>query len=193
MKKMSEKISHEECGSQSCYWPCYHRDLQKLDDTGEYMGIPIADQHAGERPNITRSSGRKHSFNVQEKVRDKSAEQITSLISRLESDLRKKVFSDSAKELIEDTRLLTDLKMLAIRVQSRGAILISNLERVKYLTTVRKIIPSVKDVPDDAIIPQFRKFLERLEQEVKNKKEDDLDSKELIKLFLKKERAVQRN
>ena len=154
------------------------------------MGIPIADQHAEEGPNVTRTLGRKRTLNVLEKVRDKTAEQIISLISRLESDLRSKVFSDSAKELIEDTRLLTDLKMLAIHVQSRGAIFISNLERANYLTTVRKIIPSVKDVPDETIIPQFRKFLEMLEQEVKNKKEDDLESKELIKLFLKKEREL---
>ena len=51
----------------------------------------------------------------------------------------------------------------------------------------------VKDVPDETIIPQFRNFLERLEQEVKNKEEADQDSKDLIKLFLKKKRVVQRN
>ena len=50
---------------------------------------------------------------------------------------------------------------------------------------------SFKDVPDETIIPQFWKLLERFV--VKNKEESDLDSKELIKLFLKKERVEQRN
>ena len=45
---------------------------------------------------------------------------------------------------------------------------------------------SFKDVPDETIIPQFWKLLERFV--VKNKEE-----KELIKLFLEKERVEQRN
>ena len=80
--------------------------------------------------------------------------------------------------------------MLAIQVQSRGALLILNHERVKYLETVRKIMPILKDVPDDTIIFQFRQFLERLEQEVKNTEAECLDSKELIKMFLNKDRKL---
>jgi hypothetical protein len=72
-------------------------------------------------------------------------------------------------------------------LRSRGAILISNIEfeRAKYITTLRKIIPSVKVVPDETIILQFEEFLVRLEKVVRNKKNDDLNSKELIKLFIK--------
>ena len=44
----------------------------------------------------------------------------------------------------------------------------------------------VTDAPDETIIPQHRKFLERREQEAKNKEEADQGSKDLIKLFLKK-------
>ena len=45
--------------------------------------------------------------------------------------------------MIEDTRLITDLKTTAVRIKLRGAILISNIERAKYITTLRKIIPSL--------------------------------------------------
>ena len=49
----------------------------------------------------------------------------------------------------------------------------------------------LKMFPDETIIPQFWKLLEKFV--VKNKEEADLDSKDLIKLFLKKERVEQRN
>ena len=45
------------------------------------------------------------------------------------------------------------------RLLYRGALLISNLERAKYLATVRKIIPILKDVPDDTIIFSVEKIL----------------------------------
>ena len=41
-----------------------------------------------------------------------------------------------------------------------------------------------------AIIFQFKKFFERLEQEIKNKKAENADSKELIKMFLNEERKL---
>ena len=50
-------------------------------------------------------------------------------------------------------------------------------------------IISVNEVTDETIIHQFRNFLERLEQEMKNKEEADLDSKEMTKLFLKKKES----
>ena len=66
----------------------------------------------------------------------------------------------------------------------------SNPERVKYLATVRKNIPTIKDVRDETIIFQFKRFFERLEQEIKNKKAENLDSIELIKMFLNEERKL---
>ena len=60
MKKMCETISHEKCNMKSCCWPCYHNDLKNLNDKGEYMEVPICDQHAEVSPNVTRSLGRQH-------------------------------------------------------------------------------------------------------------------------------------
>jgi hypothetical protein len=81
-------------------------------------------------------------------MRDNVSKQVLLLITRLEKDLRDQVFSQSDKEMIEDGKLITDLKITAVRIKLRGAILISNIERAKYsITTLRKIIPSVKEVP----------------------------------------------
>ena len=92
--------------------------------------------------------------------------------------------------MIEDTRLITDLKTTAVRTKSRGANLISNIERAKYITTLRKIIPSIREVPDETIILQFQEFLVRLEHVARNKTNDDLDSKDLIKLFLHSDKEL---
>ncbi|CAB4043622.1 Hypothetical predicted protein, partial [Paramuricea clavata] len=115
--------------------------------------------------------------------------QVLLLITRLDKDFRDQVFSQSDKEMIEDTRLITDLKTTAVRIKLRGAIPISNIEGAKYsITTLRKIILSVNEVPDETIILQFEEFLVRLEQVVRNKKNDDYDSKELMKLFLRSDK-----
>ena len=115
MKKMCETISHEKCNMKSCCWPCYHNDLKNLNDKGEYMEVPICDQHAEVSPNVTRSLGRQHTPNANEAARAKVSERIKSLVNRLEVDLRRCVFPDSAKQMIEHTRLLTDSRCLPFR------------------------------------------------------------------------------
>ena len=190
MKSMSERMNHEKCDAKFCSWPVHHRDLKELDNTGEYMGVPIVDHHDKEVPNVTRSSAKRAHVNNADNVRENVSKQVLLLITRLEKDLRDQVFSQSDKEMIEDTRLITDLKTTAIRTKSRGAILISNIERAKYITTLRKIIPSVREVPDETIILQFQEFLVRLEHVARNKKNDDLDSKDLIKLFLRSDKEL---
>lgn len=91
------------------------------------MGVPIVDHHDEEVPNVTRSLAKRANVNNAGNVRDNVSKQVLLLITRLEKDLRNEVFSQSDKEMIEDTRLITDLKTTAIRTKSRGAILISNI------------------------------------------------------------------
>ena len=134
----------------------YCDDVKKLDDTGEYMGVPIVDYYSEKGPNVTRSSTA--SANQAGNVRDNISKQVMSLISRLESNLRDQVFSDADKVMIEDTRFITDLKTSAIRIKARGSIFILNIAGAKYITTLRKIIQSIKEVPDETIIRQFREF-----------------------------------
>ena len=146
---VTERMNHEECKAKSCSWPKYHDDVKKLDATGEYMGVPIVDDQNEKGPSVTRSS--RATANQAGNVRGNVSKQVMSLISRLEKDLRDQVFSDTDKVMIEDTRLITDLKTSAIRIEARGSILISNIEGAKYITTLRKIIPSIKAVPNETM------------------------------------------
>jgi chromosome condensin MukBEF ATPase and DNA-binding subunit MukB len=127
-------------------------------------------------------------------VRDNVSKQVLLLITRLEKDLCDQFFSQSDKEMIEDTRLITDLKTTAVRIKLRGAILISNIERAKYsITTLRKIIPSVNEVADETIILQFEEFLVRLEQVVRKKRMMISTAKSLLSFFAQRQKVVQRN
>ena len=116
---VSERMNHKECKAKSCSWPKYHDDVKKLDDTGEYMGVPIVDDQNEKRQSITRSS--RASANQAGNVRGNVSKKVMSLISRLEKDLRDQVFSYADKVMIEDTRLITDLKTCAIRIKAKGS------------------------------------------------------------------------
>ena len=69
MKSMSERMNHEKCDAKFCSWPVYHRDLKELDNTGEYMDVPIVDHHDKEVPNVTRSSAKRAHVNNADNVR----------------------------------------------------------------------------------------------------------------------------
>ena len=97
MKTMSKKINHEDCDvtdGKSCSWATYHGDLKKLNEVGEYMGVPIVDHHGEACPITTRSLGRTRRAiaNQAENVQDKVSKQITILIKRLENDLHGEVY-----------------------------------------------------------------------------------------------------
>ena len=88
MKSMSERMNHEKCDPKFCSWPVYHRDLKELDNTGEYMDVPIVDHHDKEVPNVTRSSAKRAHVNNADNVRDNVSKQVLLLITRMEKDLR---------------------------------------------------------------------------------------------------------
>ena len=130
----------------------------------------VVDDNEEERSNLTRSLARRTNANRAENVRNNVSQQVLLLITRLGKDLRDQVFSQSDKQMNKDTRLITDLKSTAVRIKSRGAIRISNIERAQYITTLPKIISTIKEVPYQTITHQFDEFMIRLEQVVKTKR-----------------------
>ena len=118
---VSERVNYKECKAKSCSWPKHHDDVKELNDTGEYMGVPIVDDQSEKGPSITRSS--RASANQAGNVRGNVSKKVMSLISHLEKDLPDQVFSYADKVMIEDTRLTTDLKTCAIRIKVRGSTL----------------------------------------------------------------------
>ena len=99
-----------------------------------------------------------------------------------------KVYNKEEEEMIQIIRRLTDWSTLAVRINRLGPVLIETLESSQYLLDSRKILRSLRDVPDCIITTQFKIFVHRLHKETKNMTIDKItnkDSKDFIKQFLK--------
>ena len=125
---MSERMNNEKCDAKSCslvhflIWAHFNTRPQsshQLRNGYQLLMTTIVD----EGPNVTRSLARRVNAKKAENVRDNVSKQVMLLITPLENELRDQVFSQSDKEMIVDTRLITDLKTTAGRIKLRGAIL----------------------------------------------------------------------
>ena len=55
-----------------------------------------------------------------------ASENIQALISRMQMDLKNEVFEESTVKMIEDIRLITDLKSPAMSILNNGAIVVGH-------------------------------------------------------------------
>ena len=83
--------------------------------------------------------------------------------------------------MVEELRILLDLKELAIDVKNRGVPLIAVLKGERFVKTAKKIAPHSEIIPNSELREQFREFLGRLEQKVAKMKPQEIDSLELIR------------
>ena len=118
-------------------------------------------------------------------------ERLSTLTWRLHNDLANEVFDDCTKEVIENCRVICDLKSLLEKIYQKGSVIVG-LEAVKtFLNAVRNITGSVATVDDGDLMNHYRVFVASLETLfIKPCKEFDpsiLDSKEIIESILKKE------
>ena len=78
--------------------------------------------------------------------------------------------------MVEELRILLDLKELAIDVKNRGVPLIAVLKGERFVKTAKKIAPHSEIIPNSELREQFREFLGRLEQKVAKMKPQEIDS-----------------
>ena len=103
--------------------------------------------------------------------------------------LSDEVFSAEGKKVIEATRVILDLPILAVKLKETGAnpIKVSEVEFPKFAKAVSEIpVNSVKGISEKEMKQQFRVFLERLSimtEKIKKPELSKTDSKELIKQF----------
>ena len=118
-------------------------------------------------------------------------ERLSTLTRRLHNDLANEVFDDCTKEVIENCRVICDLKSLLEKIYQKGSVIVG-LEAAKtFLNAVRNITGSVATVDDGDLMIHYRLFVANLETLfIKSCKKFDpsiLDSKEIIQSILKKE------
>ena len=88
--------------------------------------------------------------------------------------------------MIENVRVICDLKTLLTDVKKKGAIFYGLENSQKFLNAVRAVTDTVKDISDDEIIKSYRLFLKKLEQSFSQTPMKSLTSIGMIKTFLSK-------
>ena len=125
-------------------------------------------------------------------------ERLSTLTWRLHNDLANEVFDDCTKEVIENCRVICDLKSLLEKIYQKGSVRLGLKGAKTFLNAVRNITGSVATVDDGDLMIHYRMFVANLETLfIKSCKKFDpsiLDSKEIIQSILKKENiALRRN
>ena len=187
--EMSKVIEcHEKCpmpkeGKKICLCPKYHSDLQSVNTTGKYRGIPILDD------NPEQNRTRRGYFTVLQNQRMDVVTTVTSrlkkLAERLSRELSVSVFDDQATSLVEQLRPLLDLRRLATKVKLRGSSMIGSVETKTFVSNGKKIASNIIQIPDVDLAAQYKEFLRRLEKVTNGILEKDLpESIEVLKMFL---------
>ena len=118
-------------------------------------------------------------------------ERLSTLTWRLHNDLANEVFDDCTKEVIENCRVICDLKSLLEKIYQEESAMVGLEETKTFLNAVRNITGSVVTVDDGDLMNHYRMFVANLENLfIKSCKKIDrliLDSKEIIQSILKKE------
>ena len=185
---MMKALDHSDCPGK-CLWPRYHSDLLKMESQKTFMGSEVKYTNIG-----TVRQTRLHSVDTQVSAADGIGmvkERLSTLTWRLHNDLANEVFDDCTKEVIENCRVICDLKSLLEKIYQKGSVMVG-LEGAKtFLNAVRNITGSVATVDDGDLMIHYRVFVANLETLfIKSCKKFDpsiLDSKEIIQSILKKE------
>ena len=186
--KMMKTIDHSDCPDKSCLWPRYHADLTAMDADTRYMGSVVKHINIG-----TERQTRLQSVGEQLTVADGLGmvkERLKTFCWRLHHDLSNEVYDANTTEIIENCRLICDIKSLLLKLSRKGSVLVGLEGARPFVDAVRKITGSVSSVKDEDLIQQYRKFLDCIENIfIKTRYFQDLsktDSKEIIQAILKR-------
>ena len=199
LRNMAHCLNHHNCEQYSlsddkvkCLWPLSPKDKLTYAEEGTIRGLPIRTQHSVPAAGLQVRT-RRQTAEVQtrkgEDVVKVTDEKLLKVVKELATRLSKEVYSPEGKVAIEHTRTILDLPTLArkLRVLGSSSIKVTATEFPAFLKAVRSLpIVSLEEVTDAELKSEFRTFLGRLEQMIKEVSAKDLeetDPKELIKQF----------
>ena len=90
-------------------------------------------------------------------------ERLSTLTRRLHNNLANEVFDGCAKEVIENCRVICDLKSLLKKIYQKGSAVVGLEETKTFLNAVRNITGSVVTVDDGDLMNHYRMFVANLE------------------------------
>ena len=114
---------------------------------------------------------RLHSVDAQVSAADEIGmvkEKLSTLTWRLHNDFGNEILDDCTKEVIENCRVICDLKSLLEKIYQKESVMVG-LEGTKtFLNAVRNIARSVATVDDGDLMINYRMFVANLETYLSN-------------------------
>ena len=90
-------------------------------------------------------------------------ERLSTLTRRLHNNLANKVFDGCTKEVIENCRVICDLKSLLEKIYQKGSAMVGLEETETFWNTVINITGNVANVDDGDLMNHYRMFVANLE------------------------------
>ena len=131
-----------------------------------------------------------YSHETAENVGERVTEKMESLAKQLKRDLREGMFTKEVSDTIEVIRELSDLKELAAKVKAHGAIAVGLMLGESFVENMRKLTNSVDHIPTEELKECYRQFLKSFEQYIANKEVAKIDSKQVIKDYLRSDEKL---
>ena len=183
---MVDNMSHEQCEQNldGCAWPRLHKDLQTLETDGTYQGGKLEWDY----PDRLRNS--RFFVQVQERenaetVSERVTEKMESLARKLKRDLHEGMFTKEVSDTIEMIREITDLKELAEKVKTHGAVSVGLMFGESFVVNMKKLTNSVDNIPNEELKECYQKFIKSFELYIADKEVANIDSKTVIRDFMK--------
>ena len=125
-------------------------------------------------------------------VIQKVTQQMKDLVIRLRADLHTEMFTPEVSDTIELTRVICDLSSLARSVKEHGAVVACLLKAEAFADTMHRLTNSLDHIPKEILQESFKSFLRSFEVYIGKREAKDIDSKTVIKDFLRDDKKLYR-
>ena len=191
--RMLKTLEHEECltatdvedDEKKCLWKRYHKDKKSIEKDENYVGVKIDNIHMS-----TCRQTRLRSSSDQLQIADGTSlikERLKTLVWRLHHDLRNEVFEKDTVTMIENIRTICDLKTMLVNIQKKGVVFYGLENSKLFVTAVRSVTETIDHIDDEELMKSYRIFVKKLDNHFSKTPIKNIDSKDMIKAFLKKE------
>ena len=188
MKQAWDTVPSDNMENQECFWPLYHVDKALMERVGEYQGVPIflPEPEPEDSINFTRSQSKRPRLDI-DSVKLTVEKELQDFSLLMAKSLDDNVFTADDVIIIDHTRNITDVKLLATKLRLKGVPLTAASHVDKFIGSAEKLVYELNDIPVSELQCQYRAFLGKLFEVIKHMPEKDfrnLTSIDIIKKFL---------
>ena len=142
-------MDHSECSDKNCRWERYHADISLMSSSGKYMDVSIG--------NVNIGTSRQTRLTAQTELAIADGTELVkanlhTLAWRLHHDISSEIFDKDIEIMIENCRIVSDLKSMLIKIKEKGSVLVGLEESKKFITAAHAMTGTIASVSDDDMI-----------------------------------------